>query len=108
MAPEDDWKTGRREATLGQTPLRRIAQPDDIVGPVTFLASNDSRHITGALLLCDGRPDDGWRVASGEPRQPPRGKAVALHSGRGRILLLSGPCTLPAFLSAGTSDSALN
>jgi 3-oxoacyl-[acyl-carrier protein] reductase len=49
-----DWKTGRREAILGQTPLRRIAQPDDIVGPVTFLACDDSRHITGAFLICDG------------------------------------------------------
>jgi NAD(P)-dependent dehydrogenase (short-subunit alcohol dehydrogenase family) len=49
-----DWKGGRRETILAQTPLRRVAQPDDIVGPVTFLASDDARHITGAFLLCDG------------------------------------------------------
>ena len=49
-----DWKGGRREKVLAATPLARIAQPDDIVGPVVFLASDDSRHITGAFLVCDG------------------------------------------------------
>jgi 3-oxoacyl-[acyl-carrier protein] reductase len=49
-----DWKTGRREKILANTPLGRIAQPADLVGPVIFLASEDSRHITGAFLVCDG------------------------------------------------------
>ena len=49
-----DWKTGRREAVLARTPLARIPTPEDIVPPVVFLASDDSRHITGAFLLCDG------------------------------------------------------
>ena len=49
-----DWKGGRRERVLEHTPLHRIAQPDDIVGPVCFLASDDSRHITGSFVLCDG------------------------------------------------------
>ena len=50
----EDWKTGRREKVLENTPLKRIPKPEDIVPAVLFLASDDSRHITGAFLLCDG------------------------------------------------------
>ena len=50
----EDWKSGRREAVLARTPLQRLPKPADIVPPVIFLASDDSRHITGAFLLCDG------------------------------------------------------
>jgi 3-oxoacyl-[acyl-carrier protein] reductase len=50
----EDWRSGRREQVLARTPLGRIPQPADIVSPVLFLASDDSRHITGAFLLCDG------------------------------------------------------
>lgn len=49
-----DWKNGRRESVLERTPLARIPTPEDVVPPVIFLASDDSRHITGAFLLCDG------------------------------------------------------
>jgi NAD(P)-dependent dehydrogenase (short-subunit alcohol dehydrogenase family) len=35
-------------------PLRRVGQPDDVAGPVLFLASTAARHITGATLLIDG------------------------------------------------------
>jgi NAD(P)-dependent dehydrogenase (short-subunit alcohol dehydrogenase family) len=35
-------------------PLRRVGQPEDVGGPVLFLASNLSRHITGTVLLIDG------------------------------------------------------
>ena len=50
----EDWKTGRREKVLANTPLARIPQPSDVVPSVLFLASEDARHITGAFLLCDG------------------------------------------------------
>ncbi len=50
----EDWRSGRREEILSQTPLRRIAKPEDVVPAVVFLASDDARHITGAFLLCDG------------------------------------------------------
>jgi 3-oxoacyl-[acyl-carrier protein] reductase len=50
----EDWKSGRREAVLARTPLRRIPRPDDIVPAVIFLASDDSRHLTGSFLICDG------------------------------------------------------
>ena len=50
----DDWKNGRREEVLRQTPLGRIAAPEDMVGPVLFLAGEESRHMTGQFLLCNG------------------------------------------------------
>ncbi|TBW40672.1 SDR family oxidoreductase [Siculibacillus lacustris] len=49
-----DWKNGRREEVLAQTPLARIASPEDMVGPVLFLAGDESRHMTGQFMLCNG------------------------------------------------------
>jgi 3-oxoacyl-[acyl-carrier protein] reductase len=37
-----------------QTPLRRIATPQDVAGPVLFLASDWSRFMTGQVLYVDG------------------------------------------------------
>jgi len=39
---------------VAQTPLGRIGQPDDIAGIAVFLASDDSRWLTGELLLATG------------------------------------------------------
>lgn len=39
------------------TPLGRLAQPEEIAGPVLFLASEEASFITGTLLRVDG----GWR-----------------------------------------------
>jgi 3-oxoacyl-[acyl-carrier protein] reductase len=44
----------RREEILGSIPLHRIASPDDIAGPVVFLASPLARHITGEILNING------------------------------------------------------
>lgn len=49
-----DWKNGRREEVLRNTPLARIAAPEDMIGPVFFLAGSDSSHMTGQFLLCNG------------------------------------------------------
>lgn len=43
-----------QEAIVAQTPLRRVARPEDVAGPVLFLASDWSRFVTGQLLLVDG------------------------------------------------------
>ena len=43
-----------RDAIAAATPLRRIARPEDIAGPVLFLASDWSRFITGQVLFVDG------------------------------------------------------
>jgi 3-oxoacyl-[acyl-carrier protein] reductase len=50
----EDWRSGRREAILAQTPLGRIPKPEELVGVVVFLASDDSAHMTGNFVLCDG------------------------------------------------------
>lgn len=43
-----------KEAIVAQTPLRRIANPADVAGPVLFLASDWSRFMTGQVLYVDG------------------------------------------------------
>lgn len=43
-----------KELIVSQTPLRRIASPEDITGPVLFLASEWSRFMTGQTLYVDG------------------------------------------------------
>ncbi len=43
-----------REAIIAATPLRRIARPQDIAGPVLFLASDWSGFMTGQVLFVDG------------------------------------------------------
>ncbi|WP_205680505.1 SDR family NAD(P)-dependent oxidoreductase [Bradyrhizobium sp. LVM 105] len=52
--------TGRQQNALYQrlmiegTPLERVGQPEDIAGPVAFLASEDAAFITGTVLPVDG------------------------------------------------------
>ena len=43
---------------LDHTPLGRAGQPEDIVGPAVFLASDLSAYVTGAIVMADG----GYRV----------------------------------------------
>jgi 3-oxoacyl-[acyl-carrier protein] reductase len=43
-----------RNLTLGMQALKRIGQPDDIGGVVAFLASDESRWITGDTVRVDG------------------------------------------------------
>jgi len=43
-----------KEMIIAQTPLRRIATPEDIAGPVLFLASDWSQFMTGQTLFVDG------------------------------------------------------
>jgi 3-oxoacyl-[acyl-carrier protein] reductase len=43
-----------KEQIVAQTPLRRIATPEDVAGPVLFLASDWSRFMTGQTLYVDG------------------------------------------------------
>ena len=43
-----------RDALAAATPLRRIARPEDVAGPVLFLASSWSGFMTGQVLFVDG------------------------------------------------------
>jgi NAD(P)-dependent dehydrogenase (short-subunit alcohol dehydrogenase family) len=41
-------------STIGQVPMGRIAEPDELVGPVLLLASDAASFVTGAVLPVDG------------------------------------------------------
>ena len=43
-----------RDTIAAATPLRRLARPEDVAGPVLFLASEHSAFMTGQVLLVDG------------------------------------------------------
>jgi NAD(P)-dependent dehydrogenase (short-subunit alcohol dehydrogenase family) len=43
---------------VSRTPLGRIGEPGDLVGPALFLASDASAYVTGHVLMVDG----GWSV----------------------------------------------
>ncbi len=44
----------KRAYMEGRVPLRRLGRPEDIAGPVVFLASDLAAYVTGAALLVDG------------------------------------------------------
>ncbi|MFC5344385.1 SDR family NAD(P)-dependent oxidoreductase [Brevundimonas staleyi] len=44
----------KREYMENRIPLGRLGQPDDLGGPVVFLASDLAKYVTGAALLVDG------------------------------------------------------
>jgi len=43
-----------RRTTEALIPLGRLGQPDDLVGAVLFLASDESRWVTGSTVTVDG------------------------------------------------------
>lgn len=47
-------KESFRESLMAATPLRRLASPEDVAGPVLFLASDLSSFMTGQVLFVDG------------------------------------------------------
>jgi NAD(P)-dependent dehydrogenase (short-subunit alcohol dehydrogenase family) len=38
----------------GRMPLRRAGEPEDVAGPILFLAGDDSLYVTGTVLVVDG------------------------------------------------------
>jgi len=44
----------RLQSFMTRIPMGRLGQPEDLVGPVIFLASDMSRYVTGITLAVDG------------------------------------------------------
>jgi 3-oxoacyl-[acyl-carrier protein] reductase len=49
-----DFKAGRGEQLVRDTPMGRIPPPEDVTGAALFLASDDAMHIIGSYRICDG------------------------------------------------------
>lgn len=47
-------RSEEREEVLGEIPLRRVATPEDVAGPICFLLSDLARHVTGEVLNVNG------------------------------------------------------
>lgn len=45
---------GGRERAVEEIPLGRVAEPEDVAGPVVFLASELGRHVTGEVVNVNG------------------------------------------------------
>ena len=53
-AMPDDVADAYGARTVGQTPMGRIGEPDDIAEVMAFLASDASRYMTGSEIVVDG------------------------------------------------------
>ena len=49
-----DWTEQRKKWIVDHTPLRSIGKPENISHIVVFLASQDSFHMSGNTIICDG------------------------------------------------------
>ena len=54
MASLGDKADAFAEAATAAIPMARMAEPEEIAGPVLFLASDDASFMTGAELVVDG------------------------------------------------------
>jgi 3-oxoacyl-[acyl-carrier protein] reductase len=50
--PYDEFMKARANAT----PLRRVGQPEDVAGVITFLCSDDAAFVTGQVIYVSGAP----------------------------------------------------
>ncbi len=62
------------EYLCDRIPVKRPGRPDDLEGPVVFLASEESRYVTGQTLLVDGG------ISTGATRALPKTSASAVTS----------------------------
>jgi NAD(P)-dependent dehydrogenase (short-subunit alcohol dehydrogenase family) len=47
-------KEAARSSMIANIPLHRVATPDEIANAVVFLASDEAKYVTGAVLSVDG------------------------------------------------------
>jgi len=45
-----------QEMVAGQTPIRRVGQPDDVAGVIAFLCSTDAAYVSGQVIYVRGGP----------------------------------------------------
>ncbi len=50
----DDLTLEKREYFRQRTPIKGIGDPEDLIGPVLFFASEDAAYCTGSRLVVDG------------------------------------------------------
>ena len=51
---DTDMNAGSIEMLAGMSPLKRVGKPQEIAGLISYLASEESRYMTGASLTIDG------------------------------------------------------
>ena len=57
--PESDLSDDAKNSILGQIPLGRTGEPDDIAGCVLYLV-RDATYVTGQIIAVDGGRSIGW------------------------------------------------
>lgn len=53
-AGDEHARPEKQEQVINFTPMRRRGRPEELVGPVAFLASEASSYVTGSVLTVDG------------------------------------------------------
>ena len=89
-----------RETWSPLIPLGRIAEPEDMVGPTVFLASEESAHVTGQLFYVDG----GWTSVGGSPRGTPTSRNASSAS----VDTATSAAAEPGFRAAAERAAALD
>ena len=51
-----EGEAGRKvyDALVCAIPMKRVGQPEELVGPTVFLCSDAASYVTGAILAVDG------------------------------------------------------
>jgi len=57
--PEDDMSDATKKTILGQIPLARAGDPDDVAACVLYLI-RDANYVTGQIIAVDGGRSIGW------------------------------------------------
>ncbi|QET01778.1 SDR family oxidoreductase [Cupriavidus pauculus] len=55
---DTDMNAGAIDALKGISPMKRVGQPSEIAGLVSYLAGDDARYVTGTSVTIDG----GWTL----------------------------------------------